>query len=77
MGQAQSYMKEYKSPKDIPDNIVPAEYDFRNIGGYDFTGPIRDQAECGSCYTLGFVQTLEARLKLKFGHLGDQPAISP
>lgn len=25
---------------------------------------------------MGFVQSVEARLKLKFGHLGDQPALS-
>lgn len=26
---------------------------------------------------MGFVQTIEARLKIKYGHLGDQPEISP
>lgn len=69
--RAQYWMNTYKSPELIPDSAVPQEYDFRNIGGYDFTGPLRDQAECGSCYTMGFVQSVEARLKLKFGHLGD------
>jgi len=70
-------MKNYKTPDHIPDNLVPDSYDFRNIGGYDFTGPLRDQAECGSCYTMGFIQSVEARMKLKFGHLGDQPPLSP
>lgn len=74
---AQKWMNTYKSPDLIPDNEVPLEYDFRNINGYDFTGPLRDQAECGSCYTMGFIQAVEARLKLKFGHLGEQPALSP
>lgn len=38
----------------MPDSEIPRNYDFRNIKNYDFTGPIRDQKECGSCYTLAF-----------------------
>jgi hypothetical protein len=50
--------------------MVPDKYDPRNINGYDFTGEIRDQAECGSCYTLGFIQVAESRLKLKYADKG-------
>ena len=56
--------------------MIPSKWDFRNIGGYDFTGPVRDQLACGSCYSLGFIQTIEARLKLKFGQIGDIPKLS-
>ena len=70
-------MNNFKTPDHIPDSMVPENYDFRNIGGYDFTGSLRDQAECGSCYTMGFIQSIEARMKLKYGHLGDQPSLSP
>ena len=35
-------MKKYKNAEDIPDNLVPETYDFRNIDGYDFTGEVRD-----------------------------------
>jgi hypothetical protein len=52
---------------EIPDSEFPDSYDFRNINGYDFTGPVRDQGKCGSCYTVAFVQAAEARLKLKYG----------
>jgi len=26
-----------------------------NIEGFDFTGKVRDQGSCGSCYTVSFV----------------------
>lgn len=55
VGEAQKWMKKYNKPDEIPDSLIPREWDFRNIGGYDFTGPVRDQLECGSCYTLGFI----------------------
>lgn len=57
--------------------MIPTTWDFRNIGGYDFTGDVRDQLECGSCYTLGFIQAIEARLKLKYAHKGQSiPTLS-
>jgi len=52
---AQKWMKNFKLAEDIPDTMIPNSYDFRNLGGYDFTGEVRDQMECGSCYTLGFI----------------------
>ena len=75
---AQSWALKYKSPDEIPDSAIPTEYDFRNIKGYDFTGAVRDQLECGSCYTLGFIQSVEARLKLKYAHKYQEiPSLSP
>lgn len=67
LDKAQKYKKQYSSPQDIPGSEIPDSYDFRNINGYDFTGPVRDQGKCGSCYTVAFVQAAEARLKLKYG----------
>lgn len=59
----------------IPIAEIPQAYDFRNIGGYDFTGEIRNQKGCGSCYTIGFIQAVNARLKLKYGK--DVEELSP
>lgn len=75
--KAQKWAKKYKTPDEIPDSLIPDSYDFRNLDGYDYTGPLRDQAECGSCYTIGFIQTIEARLKLKYAHKSDIPQLSP
>jgi hypothetical protein len=39
----------------VPTLIEFLTYDFSNIGGYDFMGPVRNQGACGSCYTVSFV----------------------
>jgi hypothetical protein len=70
VSEAQRWQRHYKNPEEIPDELVPSKYDPRNINGYDFTGEIRDQRECGSCYTLGFIQVAESRLKLKYADKG-------
>jgi hypothetical protein len=43
--------------------------------GYDFTGKVRDQGGCGSCYTMSFIQVMESRLKMTTGK--DPGALSP
>lgn len=58
--------KKYSEAVYLPDDAVPATWDWRNIGGYDFTDDLRDQAKCGSCYTFSFVQSVNARLKIKY-----------
>eukprot|EP00356_Strombidium_inclinatum_P003629 CAMPEP_0170485226 /NCGR_PEP_ID=MMETSP0208-20121228/4534_1 /TAXON_ID=197538 /ORGANISM="Strombidium inclinatum, Strain S3" /LENGTH=279 /DNA_ID=CAMNT_0010758809 /DNA_START=1218 /DNA_END=2053 /DNA_ORIENTATION=- len=68
-------MNKYKNAEDIPDNMIPESYDFRNIDGFDFTNPLRDQGACGSCYTVSFTQVIESRLKLKYGR--KVPVLSP
>lgn len=76
--KAQKWAKKYKTPDEIPNELIPESYDFRNLDGYDYTGPLRDQAECGSCYTIGFIQAIEARLKLKYAHKSQAiPQLSP
>jgi len=64
--KAQSWLKKYRNTDEIPDSVIPDAWDFRNIGNYDFTGDLRDQKECGSCFTMGYIQTVEARMKLKY-----------
>ena len=55
VSHAQSWKRKFSSIDDMPDSEIPKRYDYRNIKGYDYTGPVRDQGGCGSCYTLGFV----------------------
>lgn len=43
IGKAQKWGKKYKTPDEIPDELVPEKYDYRNINNYDFTGPLRNQ----------------------------------
>lgn len=65
--KVQSWSKSYTSIHEMPNEHIPEVYDLRNIGGHDFTGPVRDQEHCGSCYGLSFIQSLENRLKMKHG----------
>lgn len=58
----------------MPDSVIPESFDLRNINGYDFTGNVRDQSECGSCFTMAFIQAIESRLKYKYAHLGEKAA---
>ena len=50
-------------------------FDLRNVNNYDFTGNIRDQGGCGSCYTVAFTQAMESRLRVKYGY--EAPTLSP
>lgn len=68
-------MNKFTQATDIPDSDLPESLDFRNIDGYDFTSYFRNQAHCGSCYTISFTQVMEARLKLKYGK--QPPMLSP
>ena len=73
------WQKKYKNVDEFPDGMLPTEFDLRNIAGYDFTGPLRDQSECGSCFTMAYVQAIESRLRLKYAHEGAKAAqqVSP
>lgn len=73
--KAQSWYTKYASANEIPDSAIPDSYDFRNVDGFDFTNPLRDQGACGSCYTVSFTQVVESRLKLRYGK--KQPVLSP
>ena len=64
---AQKFQKKYSSAAEIPDSDLPENFDWRSVGGYDFTGEHRDQGHCGSCYTVSFTQIAENRLKIKYG----------
>lgn len=73
--EAQKYQKQYSSYKDIPDSALPADFDWRNLNGVDFTTDVRNQGGCGSCYTVAFTQVVESRLKIKYGEAPQ--ALSP
>ena len=67
METVQQWQKKYSKAEDIPDSELPENFDLRNINGYDFVGPVRDQRGCGSCYTQSFLTIVESRLKMIYG----------
>jgi len=48
-------LKTYAKAEDIPDEQLPKEFTFQDIDGFDFTSVVRDQEQCGSCFTTSFV----------------------
>lgn len=48
---------------------LPDEFDWSNFEGtgIDFTGEMRDQKSCGSCYMIATITMLESRIKLFYG----------
>ena len=67
LSSAQAWAETYLVADNIPDEKLPEAYDFRNINGHDFTNAVRSQEHCGACHAISFIQTAEARLKLKTG----------
>ena len=75
LDKVQEWYKKYNSADEIPEKHIPEQYDMRNIDGFDFTNPLRDQGACGSCYTVSFTQVIESRLKQRYGK--KVPVLSP
>lgn len=73
--EIQKFRTKYATNEAVPDSDIPIEFDLSDVMGFDFTGKVRDQSSCGSCYTMGFIQTLESRLKMLTGK--DPGALSP
>jgi C1A family cysteine protease len=54
-------------PDSIKDEDLPNFWDWRNVEGFDFTGPVRDQRGCGSCYAISFISSIESRIRIMTG----------
>lgn len=43
----------------LPKAALPSSFDWRNVNGHAYIGPIKDQGYCGSCYAFGAVAAAE------------------
>jgi cathepsin C len=49
----------------IDAKTLPKNWDWRNVGGNDYTTPIQNQGDCGSCYVFAAISSLESRLRIQ------------
>jgi C1A family cysteine protease len=49
---------------------IPAAHDWRNVGGYDYVTPIRNQGACGSSVSFGTTAAVEAKMRIERGNPG-------
>ncbi|MFH1563062.1 MAG: C1 family peptidase [Nitrospirota bacterium] len=48
-----------------PKRALPTTLDWRNVGGTNWTTPIRNQANCGSCVAFGAIGALEPLVRIE------------
>ena len=54
----------------------PATFDWRNLGGSDWTTPVRDQGPCGSCWAFAPVAIAESKFEIELDNPGLNPDLS-
>lgn len=51
---------------------LPSAFDLRNIDGHSYIGEIRDQGQCGSCYSFGSLAAVESTWNRAYDLYDDQ-----
>jgi len=64
------YLGEIENEDPLPNGIIfsgrsPSSLDWRNKDGHDWTTPIKNQGNCGSCYAFGSLAAVESCIKIK------------
>jgi len=66
IGKFDENMDETSTSADVPDS-----FDWRNVSGVDYTTPVKNQADCGSCVVFGVISAFEVYLKYNSDNLYD------
>ncbi len=58
--------------KDLQEKAepLPDKFDWRDLDGKSFVGPVRNQGSCGSCYSFGALAAAETAYNMKRGLTG-------
>ena len=62
----QNVVNKYKDVniEDIDASTLPLNWDWRNVGGVNYIPSLTEQGNCGSCYVISSVTSLESRLRI-------------
>lgn len=56
------------SRKETDEKELPCCFDWRNVGGKDWTTPVKDQGSCGSCWAFSAVAVVESQYNIASGN---------
>ena len=54
------YLQSYSTINISERGDLPSEFDWRDVGGHSYIGPVRNQGSCGSCYAFGACAAAES-----------------
>ncbi|XP_074160785.1 dipeptidyl peptidase 1 [Sminthopsis crassicaudata] len=57
-------------------STLPKSWDWRNVNGVNYVSPVRNQGNCGSCYSFASLGMLESRIRIKTNN-SQVPVFSP
>ncbi len=53
------------STQSVSEVTLPTYFDWRNVNGYNWMTPVKDQGDCGSCWDFAAVGAVEANMKIQ------------